>query len=298
MLVQVRQSITVLLALFLLGGCRPKPGPVDVVADASAPVPRATAAADSGFAPARPSAHDVVDAWNQAHVKHDATALLGLYAPRVSFYGRTLTNRACANSKKAAFASDPSYTQSVRDVTALTLDAGASGPTVMRFTKTSTTKGKSTDYPSTLVVDASGLIVTETDAVTQQNLARLARDESSWCTDNEYPALDSTATGKLIPPFKVSSLRARQLGMQSKHFRTLAATEPDHAIVIDIIGCPTACDRAAKECGYLLRVADHSNIGKYASILVGWIYVDAIDGTVWDETESGWQSEPPSTGDW
>ena len=29
-----------------------------------------------------------------------------------------------------------------------------------------------------------------------------------------------------------------------------------------------------------MRVANHSSIGRNPSILVGWIYVDAIDGTL------------------
>jgi len=49
--------------------------------------------------------------------------------------------------------------------------------------------------------------------------------------------------------------------------------------MIDIISCPTQCDRGAHECGYLMRVANHSNIGKYPS-MVSWLYVDAVDGTV------------------
>ena len=104
--------------------------------------------------PASPA--DVVQRWNAAHNDHDASSLRALYAPTVSFYGVTLTNDECVRRKQAAFVASPDYAQTIRD---MKIDVSGDRTTV-RFVKTSTSKGKSTDYPSALVL-RGGLVVEE-----------------------------------------------------------------------------------------------------------------------------------------
>jgi hypothetical protein len=101
---------------------------------------------------APPAPESVLGKWNAAHNAHDANALRDVYAPTVVFYGASLSNDECVRRKQAAFAASPDYGQSIRDTK-------VDGSTV-RFVKTSTTKGKSTDYPSALVV-RDGHIVEE-----------------------------------------------------------------------------------------------------------------------------------------
>jgi hypothetical protein len=152
------------LALLVVADCNkshagPTTEDASVTLAASATV-SATASAASSAPIARkpPSPLDVVNAWNAAHTKHDIKALTAIYAPRVEFYGRTLTGAQCVAAKKAAFAKAPDYAQSIRDIV-----VGADG--VVTFTKTSTQGGKSTDYPAVLVV-TGGVVAAETDKVT------------------------------------------------------------------------------------------------------------------------------------
>lgn len=98
------------------------------------------------------AAPPALEQWNAAHNAHDAKALGALYAPSVVFYGVTLTNEECVRRKQAAFAASPDYAQSIRDV--------RTDGTTVRFVKTSTSNGKSTDYPSVLVL-RDGHIVEE-----------------------------------------------------------------------------------------------------------------------------------------
>lgn len=225
-----------------------------------------------------------MERWNEAHVKHDSRALEGLYAPRVQFYGQSLTGRRCAELKKAAFDKSPDFTQSIHEVTISSVDRKVS------FTKTATEKGKSTDYPAVLVVNADGLITLESDKITDANLAA---PNAQWCTENAPDVVDSIPNDKVITPYKISSRTAVSKATASKHFHDLEATAPGDFLVIDIISCPTKCAPATRECGYDMRVGDHSNIGKYPSILVDWLYVDAVDGTLWYDTDGkGWKSEP------
>jgi hypothetical protein len=121
------------------------------------------------LAPARA----VVQRWNDAHAKHDAAALDGMYAPRVAFYGKSMTPAECHKANDALFKSTPDFTQSVRDVV---IEPGTDGKTsIARFTKTATAKGKTTDYPSYLVLASDLRITEESDSVTDANLKAMSK---------------------------------------------------------------------------------------------------------------------------
>jgi hypothetical protein len=105
--------------------------------------------------------------WNEAHNAHDAKALAGLYAAHVSFYGTELSNERCVSTKRAAFTAQPDYAQTVRDID---VKPSGAGGTIVRFVKTSTSRGRATDYPSYLIVLKDLRIAEESDDVTDRNL--------------------------------------------------------------------------------------------------------------------------------
>ena len=260
------------------------------------------AAADGGSAPpvvsasvsASASAHarprvttlDVVQAWNTAHTKHDTKALELLYAPHVEFYGRTMTNAACVAAKKAAFAKSPDYAQSIRDVV-----VGNDG--VVTFTKTSTSGGKSTDYAAVLIVKGD-LVTAETDKVTEANLAAA---KSEWCWAKGavlFPPSDA-----VIAPFRISGAEACRRARLTKYFKAQEAARPGVFIDFGEIICPTKCDRPTFECGYDLKLENHSSEAlddpEPHSIMIDWVYVDAVDGTLWYSkgADGKWEKSEP-----
>ncbi len=231
--------------LFFLLGCPQKQVPQEAKIDAAvAPVAVASSAPVVDAAPPKPkrlTAREIVDQWNEAHVKHDTKALEGLYGRTVQFYGQTLSGKDCAARKGAAFAKSPTYTQSVKD-----LDAKTDGPsTTVSFTKTSTEKGKSTDYPAVLAI-TGGLITAETDKISEANLAAKASVASMWCIDEPWIPND-----KVVAPYKLSALKAMMRGRRTKHFAALEAAVKKGGAFIDFgqIGCPTKCAAATRECG-------------------------------------------------
>ncbi len=270
------------VGLVLVVACKSQAPQSDVgvpSATATTAPPVASAHVDAArLAP--PSPAEVAARWNDAHVRHDALALESLYAPRVAFYGQSLTSKECAARKQNAFAKDPSYTQTIKDVVATERDAGASSLVMVHFTKTSTAKGKSTDYPSTLVLDRAGLIESESDDVSEANLATLAAAASTWCTDNVPDVFDAIPNDKIISPYKLSARDVWRRTPDSKIFKDLVAANHGDFLVLDVIQCPTHCDRAAHDCGYTMRVGNHGHVEERFPFMVAWLYVDAVDGTI------------------
>ena len=246
-----------------------------------ATVAPATAAVDASK-PKALTPREVAERWNAAHVAHDTRALEGLYGARVSFYGQDLTNKECVARKKAAFEKSPDYTQSLSDFWTRDFDAGAVPVTIVGFKKTTRSAGGTHDYKAALSIDGSGLIVRESDATTDENLELAEAKAASWCVD--WSEGMAAPTDQLKPPFKISALRAVIATQRTQYFARLQATLPGDFLPIDDVTCPTKCDKAKRNCGYSLRVRDYSRIGQNPSILVDWIYVDAVDGVlVWDE---------------
>jgi hypothetical protein len=237
---------------------------------------------------------EAVEAWNKAHIAHDLNALASIYAPHVEFYGQTVTNKQCVAAKKAAFAKSPDYTQSIGDI-----DVHDDG--VVTFTKTSRSGGKSTDYPAVLVV-TGGLVTAETDKVTEANLAAQAAKNATWCVDHE---------SQVISPFRISVAQARER-VETAGLSDMCMTCQN--VVGSPVTCPTKCERATHECGYELPITAYPHMknanGSYGydpdcqcvnfdysrGTTVGWVYVDAIDGTLYDQDEQGnWQKREPPT---
>lgn len=220
-------------------------------------------------------------------MKHDATALAALYAPSVQFYGSSLSGRECAERKKAAFAKNPDYAQSIRNVV-VDGDAGAGGSATITFTKTSTTQGKSTDFPAIVVV-VGGLITAETDQISEANLATQRAAAEMWCVDG---SAYGPPNDRVTPPYRISALQAYQRARKSAHFEALVVAEHGDFLDFGQFWCPTKCTRVttfpdAPACGYNMKLENHSELARRAndpngfSIWVEWVYVDAVDGTMY-----------------
>jgi hypothetical protein len=234
---------------------------------------------------------EAVEEWNRAHVTHDPKALASIYAPHVKFYGQTLTNKQCVAAKNAAFAKSPDYSQSIRDVEVH--DDG-----VVTFTKTSTSRGKSNDYPAVIVV-TNGLVTAETDKITEANLTAQAAKNASWCSDE----------AKVIPPFVISAAQARERVEVPGRSHMCATCQ----YVVNSVTCPTKCERATHACGYELSVTQYphklnaqGNYGvdpdcqcinfDYSQGTTVTLYVDAVDGTLYAQSDDGswveWDADP------
>ncbi len=273
------------LAITCVIACRHPSSTQQPTEDAQPIAPITSAAPDAAATVRRPGPREIALAWNSAHVQHDAKALEGLYAPRVDFYGTSLSGRQCAERKKAAFAKAPDYDQSIRDVRVEVADAGAGA--IVSFTKTSTTKGKSTDYPAILVI-VGDAITAETDKISEANLAAQRRPKDMWCVeDGAYPPND-----RVIAPYKISASQAYQRARRSPRFKQLEVDSHGDFLDFGQVWCPTDCVHGTSyddaTCGYKMRLENHSELQRRAnesegfSILVEWVYVDAVDGTmVW-----------------
>jgi len=285
-------TLAAMLYAVLVAGCNKSNATREDAGATTAPAASTAAAAATAASPAvqrarkPPSPREVVDAWNAAHVKHDAKALASIYAPQVDFYGKALTGAQCVAAKKAAFAKSPDYTQSVRDVV-----VGEDG--VVTFTKTSTIAGVSKDYPAVLVVE-DGLVAAETDKVTQANLAAQAAKRAKWCETDGGP------NDTIVSPYRISAHEAQERARLSKYFTdTFQGPNPWYADLDEVV-CPTKCDRAAFACGYGLGVVAHGHLtadplSTPTWNVIDWVYVDAMDGTLWyDQGPDGkWQSSEP-----
>lgn len=282
-------------AILLVVSCKQKGTPSPAASSSTNPLASATSASVHTLLPKTAGVVDVsavVEQWNAAHTKHDVAALGSLYDSRVDFYGQTLTSAQCVAKKKSAFDKDVTYTQTIRDLKLVANEKG--GLTRARFTKTSTSHGKSTDYPSTLIVDARGLISVETDDVTDKNLSDLAAVEDDWCLDGNI-ANGQEPNDQVKPPFTLSARRATDGVIASKTFKAGAdAVGPNHAYGIDQISCPASkCEPASGSCSYDFRMIDPTMRGVTTSILVGWIHVDAVTGTITSDGNDRTEPLPP-----
>jgi ketosteroid isomerase-like protein len=157
----MRKEVWAALFVVLVSACSRSSVVVDDAAPTTPSLPASVATTTpSATGLSATGARMVIERWNRAHREHDVETLASLYAPTVSFYGTSLSRADCANKKRLAFKATPDYTQSTRDAK---LEPAEAGRTFVRLVKASTTKGQSKDYPSILVVDASGHIVEESD---------------------------------------------------------------------------------------------------------------------------------------
>ncbi len=290
-----RSIVGLAIAMAVCAACkRAPPAP-------SATAPSATASSASGspavaassHAPAVPTdPHQVLDAWNDAHARHDADALERLYAPQVLFYGTATTAADAAAKKRAAFATSPGYTQAVeKPVFEKTADGKE---TWARFDKVTKDRGAKRTYPMLMRFDASGRIIEESDDVT--------RDEQ-WCIAGTGGEM--APSERVVPPFRISAAGAEQAAMASRHLQKLRKTTPgvivgSHGLAFGF-GCAKRCavradddDPLGNECDFRFRVDDGD--AHTQSNLVEWLDVDPMTKTLHWEVFDGdggshWESE-------
>jgi hypothetical protein len=237
----------------------------------------------------------VLKKWNDAHNTHDAKALEALYAPSVKFYGQTLAGAECAKRKAAAFVNSTDYAQTILGSAFV---KQSDGSWLVRFTKTSTTAGKSTDYPSFIVV-ASDHVSEESDKVTDENLARRSAFPSSdlWCFDP-----DMAPNNALRAPFTIGAAEAWGAVWSTKTVSDIRKTYPEIAIDTPV-SCPSRCGASPDTCGLQMRVEDAGRLGTVVgdvprdSLLIAFLYVDAEKRLLWSMDALGdggfaWKSEP------
>jgi hypothetical protein len=265
--------------LGLLAACQhARPGAAD---DAG---PAAPALATSARpAPSAPDARTVIEQWNRLHNDHDSDRLASLYAPRVTFYGASLSRDDCAKKKRLAFAATPDYAQSTRDAT---LEPAEAGRTFVRLVKTSTTKGKSTDYSTILVIDANGDIVEESDDL-----------PGDWCIDRTETMLYPIGNDRVVAPFRMSASDAMRKARLSKHLQSLSKTVGDMAVA-----CARRCAIQTHACGFSFTLHDMDRHGAddptlTVSSWMGTVEVEPVTKTLWweDHASDGasvWHSEP------
>jgi hypothetical protein len=250
----------------------------------AAPVAAPTsAAAPSATGTEATAARRVVERWNRAHSEHEAETLASLYAPTVLFYGRSLSRADCASKKRLALKATPDYTQLTRDAK---FEPAGAGRTFVRLVKTSTTNGKSTDYPTILVIETSGHIVEESD-----DLA------SDWCIDNSVVGvLYPLGNDRVIAPFRMSANGAMARARSSAHFRSLSRLVGDMSV-----SCAQRCAIQTYECGFSFILHDmdpHSaeDPALTVSSWMGTVYVEPVTKTLWWEDSAAdgasvWHSE-------
>lgn len=118
----------------------------------------------------------LVHEWNDSHNNFSITNFNHLFSDFVQFYGTKLSKENCIKSKRTLFQKHPDFQQEIQS----SIEVGQTGDNEFKcdFTKKVTINNKSTEYPSYLVfrkINKNWKIVTESDLVTDNNLARKNR---------------------------------------------------------------------------------------------------------------------------
>lgn len=243
------------------------------VSDAALPLrsPDASSVSD----PATASARRIVERWDHALNTHDLQDLASLYATNVLFYGTELPRAACVERKRRAFAATPDYEQSIRNVS---IEAGKAGSSFVRLVKTSTTQGKSSDYPAILVIDASGAIVEESDDLPED-----------WCIDKKKQGLSLQAEGneRVVAPFRMSASEAMYKTRFSKHVQGLPELVGD----MRDLTCARRCPVQTRECGFSVSLHDMKQHDQETpSSLMETVNIEPVTRTLW------WEEHLPDGG--
>ena len=272
------------LALVVVLGChRSTPAPSVNAAWSEAGAAPITSSAPSASASAVPADPDaarvtVVTRWNDAHTSHDSKALEALYAPKVVFYGTSMTNVEAAKKKGAAFAASPDFTQLAGKPVFEASDAP--GALWARFTKTTNAKGKATDYPVLLIIGADGRIIEEADDVTRND---------RWC----FKTLEGSPIwgDQIVWPFRISAQKAQALAFGSKH---VSRQTEWPSMAADRFICAKRCAVPSRDCDFRTRLDDGHSTSP--SSMIEWLNIDPITKKLYWESFSAdggavWESE-------
>ena len=122
----------------------------------------------------------IVNQWNDAHNTKDVGQLSDLYSENVNFYQTELDKNSVLEKKLSFFKKNPDYVQII--LGEIRIDNLDENHVKCNFVKRVIINGKTTDYPSYLVIsrtDATCYIQTEGDMVTDQNLVNRSRKSSN-----------------------------------------------------------------------------------------------------------------------
>src|ERR1017187_1407185 len=124
---------------------------------------------------------EIVNRWDKANRVHDTDELERLYAFEVSFYTKTMSREAVIIEKKKFFQRFPEFKQTIKQPIIVTKRDNVQGY-LARFTKEVMVGGRTTLYPSYLVIDSvedqfggkpdAWRIVIESDKKTDTNVLR------------------------------------------------------------------------------------------------------------------------------
>lgn len=120
------------------------------------------------------SAKAVAEKWNTYHQQLDADALASLYGDKVYYYHEYYTPEKIVQNKRELFRKYPEFWQNIYNVECTFTDSGAAKVTFSKEV-TTTLAGKTTTYPSYLIMNKIGdkwKITTESDEVTDANIAK------------------------------------------------------------------------------------------------------------------------------
>lgn len=120
------------------------------------------------------SAKAVAEKWNTYHQQLDADALASLYGDKVCYYHEYYTPEKIVQNKRELFRKYPEFWQNIYNVECTFTDSGAAKVTFSKEV-TTTLAGKTTTYPSYLIMNKIGdkwKITTESDEVTDANIAK------------------------------------------------------------------------------------------------------------------------------
>lgn len=186
-------------------------------------------------APADTATVAFITKWNDAHATQDTNALLALYAAKVATNGNIVSAGDLVKRKMAGFAANPSWRQSIGDVTT---ERSADGKDAWaHFTKKITDdKNETKEYPM-LVIVREEEIIEEND------------DLAGWCKNK-----DTTTNGKTLPGFKLSAATAVAAVRESKHFAESRKRVPYLGTDLFGFGCAKRCLVPKRECGFHFRM--------------------------------------------
>ncbi len=151
----------------------------------------------------------VVQKWNNAHNDHNTTVLDSIYADEVDYYHTILRKKDVLDKKKNYFGKHPDFKQQL--ITPIETVEIGKGEYRCSFTKRVTQDGKSSDYPSYLLIrsDAGSWEITaESDAVTDKNLDASKRKSDDYPKNAVKGDFDGDGT------FEYMWLEAPELGDQ------------------------------------------------------------------------------------
>jgi len=301
--VALKLLVPVLITSGVLGACKPAyretatSEPIDASTEGGTSQQSGDAGGDGDATAASAPVPQppIVTRWNDAHVAHDAIALQTLYAETVYFYGKSFPRAECVKRKADAFAKTPDYTQAIRDV--VTTQRG--DRLVVALVKTSTTGGKTTDFPSVLYVDAQGRIAAEMDKP----------EDDSWCMGR------GGENNVVIPPFTIGAAQAEAHMLHSRYVKSSKVVGKNATPDATIYRCPKPTDcpsgvvrsgpprtKEEESCFFSVRLGvSDPGFAQVGGRLHQWVdmetWVDGVSNVHWyqeilSDTHDVWHSDP------